>query len=63
MAKALHIGILVSYMCRFFLSDTKCDLNPSQQQRYLGTICYWETASFRVLEDKLRKLHVFIEEA
>lgn len=34
-AEALHIGILVSYICGSFLSDTKCDLNPSQQQRYL----------------------------
>ena len=58
--EALHLGILVSFKCGYFLSDTKCDLNPSQVQRYLGIDCDSTTASFRVPEDKLRKLRVLI---
>lgn len=61
-AEALHIWILVSYTCGYSLSDTRCDHNPSQQHRYLGIIRGSETASFLVPEDKLRKLHVLIEE-
>lgn len=62
-ANALHLGILVSFLCGYFLSDTKCDLNPSQQQRYLGIICDSRTASFRVPQDKLDKLHTLITAA
>lgn len=47
-AEALHLGIIVSYLCGYFLSDTKCELNPSQVQKYLGIICDSSTASFRI---------------
>ena len=56
-AEVLHLGVIVSFLCGYFLSDTKCELNPSQVQKYLGIICDSTTASFRVPEDKLRKLH------
>ena len=62
-AEALHIGMLVSYFCGNFLSDTKCDLNPSRIQRYLGVLCDSSTTSFRIPVDKLRKLHVLISAA
>ena len=62
-AEALHIGVLVSFLCGYFLSDKKCDLRPSQQQRYLGIICDSQSASFRVPQDKLDKLHTLITEA
>ena len=62
-AEALHLGVIVSFLCGYFLSDTKCELNPSQVQKYLGIICDSTTASFRVPEDKLRKLHALIEQA
>ena len=59
-AEALHTGILVSYKCGYFLSIKKCDLYPSQQQRYLGIICDSRTTSYRIPEDKLHKLHALI---
>lgn len=57
--KALHTGMLVSYVCHF-LSDTKCDLRLSRIQWYLGSLCYSSITSFRVAEDKFQKLHVLI---
>ena len=60
-AEALFLGMIVSFRCGYFLSDTKCEINPSQVQKYLGIICDSVTASFRVPEDKLRKLHALIE--
>lgn len=59
-AEAIHLGMLVSYFCGYFLSDTKCDLKPSRIQKYLGIICDSGTASFRVPEDKLQTLHELI---
>ena len=59
-AEALHVGMLVSYFCDYFLSDTKCDLKPSRIQRYLGILRDSSTTCFRIPDDKLRKLHTLI---
>ena len=61
-AEAFFLGIMVSFLWGYFISDTKCDVNPSKVQKYLGIICESTTASFRVPEEKLRKLHVLIEQ-
>ena len=60
-AAGIHLGMLVSFMAGYFLSDEKADLRPSRVQRYLGIICDSNTATFRVPEDKLRKLHALIQ--
>ena len=62
-AEALYVGILVSFFCGYFLSDTKCDLKPSRIHRYLGILCDSDTTSFRIAEDNLRKLHALITAA
>ena len=62
-AEALLLGITVSFRCGYFISDTKCDIYPSQVQKYLGIICGSTPASFRVPEDKLRKLGTLIKQA
>ncbi|CAN0440841.1 unnamed protein product, partial [Pylaiella littoralis] len=61
-AEALRLGMLISFFCRHFLSDTKCDLKPSRIQRYLGILCDSSTTSFRIPEDKLSKLREIIRE-
>lgn len=58
--EALHVGMLVSFLCGYFLSNTKCDFKPSYVQRYLGILCDSSTASFRVPEDKPWKLHELV---
>ena len=55
-AEAIHVGMLVSYLCGYFPSDTKFDLTPSRIQRYLGIWCDSTTTSFRIPNDKLQKL-------
>ena len=54
--EALHVGMLVPYrkyslfgfivfcsrFCGYFLSDTKCDPNPSRLQRYLDILVRFE---------------------
>ena len=55
--------MLVSFFCDYFLSDTKCDLKPLRIQRYLSILCDSDTTSFRIPEDKLRKLHALITAA
>ena len=53
--EALHMRMLVPYLKLFFvflfffvlfgvycLSDTKCDLNPSRLQRFLGVLVKFE---------------------
>lgn len=62
-AEVIHLGMIVSFLCGYILSDTKCDLKPSRVQKYLGILCDSATASFRVPDDKLRKLHALISEA
>ena len=56
--KTLHVGMLILYFCRYFLSDAKCGLTPSRIQRYRGVLCHSSTTSFWIAEDKLCKLHV-----
>lgn len=56
-AEAIHVAMLVSWMCGYFLSPKKCDLRPTKVQRYLGMLCDSDTASFRVPQDKMDKLH------
>ena len=40
---AIHVRILVSYFCGYFLSDTKCDLKPSRIREYNDTSAYRAT--------------------
>ena len=62
-AEAIHVAMLVSWMCGYFLSEKKCDLRPTKVQRYLGMLCDSETASFRVPQDKMDKLHHLLRTA
>jgi len=55
--------MLVSFAAGYFLSHTECGLKTSRVQRYLGIICDSDAATFRVPEDKLRKLHALIQAA
>lgn len=61
--EATHRGMLVSFLCGHFLSLHKCDLRPTTEQLYLGILCDSRTASFRVPQDKLDKLHALIRAA
>lgn len=38
-AEAIHVAMLVSFSCGYFLSVKKCDLRPTRIQRYLGMLC------------------------
>lgn len=62
-AEATNVGMMVSFLCGYSLSDTKCHLKPPRVQKYLGILCDSGTASFRVPEDILRKLHGLIRVA
>ena len=62
-ADAIHLAMLVSFQCGYFLSVKKCDLRPTRVQRYLGMLCDSETATFRVPEDKLEKLQLLLRTA
>ena len=62
-AEATSVAMLVSYFCGYFLSIKKCDLKPSTLQKYLGIWCDSETATFRVPQERLDKLHARIAHA
>ena len=62
-AEATCIAMLVSYFCGYFLAIKKCDLKPSTLQKYLGIWCDSQTATFRVPQERLNKLHARIEQA
>ena len=51
--EAIHVAMLESFLCGYFLLVKKCDLRPKRIQRYLGMLCDSETATFRVPADKL----------
>ena len=56
-AEATFLAMLVSFFCGAFLSIKKCDFKPTHLQKYLGIWCDSTTATFRVPQDKLDKLH------
>lgn len=56
-AEATFVAMLVSFFCGAFLSIKKCDFKPTHLQKYLGIWCDSTTATFRVPQDKLDKLH------
>ena len=62
-AEAIHVAMLVSWMCGYFLSPKKCDLRPTKVQRYLGILCDSDTATFRVPEDKMDTLQNLLRAA
>ena len=55
--------MLVSRFCGQFLSPKKCDLRPTQIQRYLGMLCDSGTATFRVPQEKLDDVHGLVRDA
>lgn len=55
--------MLVAFLCDAFLSIKKCDFKPTRLQKYLGIWCDSTTATFRVPQDKLGKLHPRLQEA
>ena len=62
-AEALHVGIIGSFFCGYFLSDIKCDLKRSRIQRYVCILRDSDTTSFRIPEDKVRMIHALITAA
>ena len=60
-ADATHVAMLVSYFCGYFLSLKKCDLRPTTLQKYLGMWCDSVSATFRVPQERLDKMHARIE--
>ena len=61
--EATHLAMLVSLFCGQFLSPKKCDLRPTQIQRYLGMLCDSGTATFRVPQEKLDDVHGLVRDA
>ncbi|CAB1114975.1 unnamed protein product [Ectocarpus sp. CCAP 1310/34] len=61
--EATHRGMLVSFLCRRFLSLHKCDLRPTTVQQYLGILCDSGMASFHIPQKQLDKLHALIRAA
>ena len=59
-AEAIHVAMLVSFLCGYFLSVKKCDLRPTRIQRYLGKLCDSETGTLRVPADKLWDLQYLL---
>lgn len=57
-AEATFVAMLVAFLCDAFLSIKKCDFKPTRLQKYLGIWCDSTTATFRVPQDKLGKLHL-----
>lgn len=62
-AEATYVAVLVSFFCGAFLSVKKCDMKPTRLQKYLGIWCDSSTATFRVPQDKLDKLHQRLQRA
>lgn len=62
-AHATSVAMLVSFYCGAFLSLKKCDIKPHKLQKYLGMLCDSSTATFRVPQDKLDKLHGRLQQA
>lgn len=59
-AEAIHVAMLVSFSCGYFLSVKECDLRPTRIQWYLVMLCDSKTATFRVAEDKLENLQTLL---
>ena len=55
-AEAIHVDMLVSFVCGNFLSVKKSNLRTTRIQMYLIMLCDQETATFRVPADKLGNL-------
>ena len=62
-AEAIHVAMLLPFLCGYFLSVKKCDLRPKRIQRYLGMLRDSETAMFRVPTDKLGNLQSLLRTA
>lgn len=62
-AEATFVAMLVAFFCGAFLSIKKCDFKPTRLQKYLGIWCDSTTATFRVPQDKLDKLHQRLQDA
>ena len=60
---ATYLAMLVSFFCGAFLAIKKCELKPSQTLKYLGIWCDSSTATFRIPQEKLEKLHQRLEKA
>ena len=43
---ALQFAVTVSFLCGYYLAETKCVLAPTQTLRYLGIICDSRRAVF-----------------
>lgn len=43
----------VSFLCGQLLSETNYDVQPTRQQKHFGIVCYSDTATFRVPQEKL----------
>ena len=61
--EATQLSMLVSLFCGQFLSPKKCDLRPTQIQRYLGMLCDSSTATFPVPQEKLDDVHGLVRDA
>ena len=62
-AEAIHVVMLVSFLCGHFLSVKKCDVWPKRIQRYLGMLCDSKTAMFQVSADKLGNVRSLLRTA
>eukprot|EP00903_Cladosiphon_okamuranus_P006868 g6689.t1 len=62
-AEATSVAMLVSFFYGQFLSLKKCDLKPQRLQKYLGIWCDSSTATLRVTQEKLDKMHGRLKKA
>lgn len=62
-AEAIHVAVLVSFSCGYYLSENKCVFKPTQVQRCLGIICDSREAVFRIPTGKLLKLQDLLRSA
>lgn len=61
---ALRFAVSEAFWCRYYLSNTKCDLVPTQTLSYLGILCDSHHAVFRQMpQDKLEIFEVLIDAA
>ena len=57
------LALTVFYQCGYFMSITKCVLEPTTRLVFLGIICDTEARRFEVPEGKLLKLEVILTAA